>query len=271
MGVLQGCLALLSLLTAAGASRLNRSPNGAAVSFVRGLDFNQRLRVCNAYPYFSALDVLVGTKSLGGPALPYKSCQEFNHAFRVNDRINFQVEGSTVGTFTITGLPENDAVLLMVIHRHDSDSTAVSFQSHVFSNQRAAQIAILDTYKGVAKSELRIKDALPKHGNRSELLRYDSVVAVDPGDYDVILQGDKGVNHTKSVLSLATLQAKPGESYIVIRCGVEARVGEVYPQALMVYPPGPPESAFQAESGARGFAQLPLAALAVLAILLGCQ
>lgn len=238
-------------------------------SFVRSLAFQQRLRICNAYPYYAALDVRVGERSLTQSPLQYRSCQEFTPSMRVGDRINFKVEDNTVGTFDITDLPENDAVLLMVIHRHDTDSSAVSFQSHVFSNQHAAQIAILDTYKGSAKSELRIKDALPKRGNRSELLRYDSVVAVDPGDYEVMLKGVKGENST--MLSLETLEAKPGEAYVVIRCGVESHMGEVYPQSLLVYPPGPPESSFQEQSSALGAAQLPagLACAVMVAAFLG--
>jgi len=227
---------------------LSKQPDGhpgpadSHASFVRSLSFQHRLRVCNAYPYFAALDVLVGETSLTQSPLKYKSCQDFFPSMHLGDRINFQVEENTVGTFTITELPENDAVLLMVIHRHDADSTAVSFQSHVFSNQKAAQIAILDTYKGLAKSDLRIKDALPRRSNRSEVLRYDSVVAVDPGDYEVMLEAGPSGNAT--MLSTATLEAKPGEAYVVIRCGAEAHFGEAYPQSLMVYPPGPPESAF---------------------------
>lgn len=258
---------LLGLLSAcADAARLKKQPDEHAAgpvdshaSFVRSLSFQQRLRVCNAYPYFAALDVFVGETGLTQSPLKYKGCQEFLPSMRLGDRINFKVEESTVGTFTISELPENDAILLMVIHRHDADSTAVSFQSHVFSNQKGAQIAILDTYKGSAKSELRIKDALPMRSNRSEVLRYDSVVAVDPGDYEVLLDAGPGANSTQ--LSMATLEAKPGEAYVVIRCGAEAHVGEVYPQSLMVYPPGPPESAFL-KSGAR---QSPTGAFAVLA------
>jgi len=275
------CLGLaLSLLAVAADAMLSKSKHSAdeqhpgdapagsidhGSSFVRSLSFQQRLRICNAYPYFTALGVLVGEKSLTQSPLKYKGCQEFLPSLRIGDRINFMVDANTVGTFTITELPENDAVLLMVIYRHDADSTAVAFQSHVFSNQRAAQIAILDTYKGAAKSELRIRDALPKRSNRSELLRYDSVVAVDPGDYAVQLNvGAPGAN--ASAISEATLEAKPGESYVVIRCGVEARVGEAYPQSLLVFPPGPPEGSLQ-QSGAHGAALSRGGVLAVVSAL----
>lgn len=202
-----------------------------ANSFIRNLEFKQKLRVCNAYPYGSPLDVYVGRKKFTVEPLAYKSCGEFAPALKTGDKIDFKVEEASAGTFTISDLPSSDAVLLMVIFRHDTVSTAVSFESHVFASLMSAQVAVLDTYKGSAKSDLRIQDQGEKKTMRSELLRYDNVVAVNPGVYEVMLQSEGGDTKAK-----AELVAVPKESYVVMRCGVEAQVGTPYPQELMVFP-----------------------------------
>lgn len=227
-------VSLLLLATAAAGAPL-RSKHVAAHSFVRSLELKQVLRVCNAYPFTSALDVFVGKNKVTETPLAYKSCGEFTPALSVGDRVDFKVGESNAGTFTISDLPNSDAVLLMVIYRHDTVSTAVSFESHVFASLQSAQIAVLDTYKGTEKSELRIQDMLEKGPEgeapgeiRSELLRFDSVVAVDPGQYEVLLVGEKTAR--------SELVAVQREAYVVMRCGVQAEEGPAYPQDLMVYP-----------------------------------
>lgn len=213
-----------------------------ATSFIQNLEFQYKLRICNAYPYGSPLDVYIGERKLTEQPLQYKSCGEWTPKLQSDDRIDFKVEDSAAGSFTIEELPNNDAVLLMVIYRHDTISTAVSFESHVFSRLLNAQVAVIDTYKGVAKGELRIQDKdsaqSTKEGTpqtRTELLRYDSVVAVNPGLYEVVLQNEAGEQKAKTDLVAASR-----ESYIVLRCGVEASEGVAYPQELMVYPHSDP-------------------------------
>jgi len=230
-------LVSLLLLAVAAAGAPLRSKHVAAHSFVRSLELKQVLRVCNAYPFTSALDVFVGKTKVTETPLAYKSCGEFAPALSVGDRVDFKVGESNAGTFTISDLPNSDAVLLMVIYRHDTVSTAVSFESHVFASLQSAQIAVLDTYKGTEKSELRIQDMLEKKPEgeevpgeiRSELLRFDSVVAVDPGQYEVMLVGEKAASKSELV-------AAKGEAYVVMRCGCQAEEGPAYPQDLMVYP-----------------------------------
>lgn len=192
--------------------------------------------MCNAYPFTSALDIFVGTVKLTRDPLPYKVCDEYSPALVSGDRVEFKVADTNAGTFTISELPNYEAVLLVVIFRHDTLTTAVAFESHVFSNVASAQIAVLDTYKGRATSDLRIQDTTwdptsGKGSSRSELLRFDSVVAVDPGAYEAML-----VEADNSIKAKKELVAVPKEAYVVIRCGVEAQEGPVYPQELMVYP-----------------------------------
>jgi hypothetical protein len=205
-----------------------------AEGFVRALDFKHRLRVCNAYPYSAALDVFRGSseKLTSDAPMHYKTCRDFQAPLKSGDKLEFKVGDASAGTFSVSDLPSNDAVLLLVIHRHDTLSTAVSFESHVFANLQNAQVAIIDTYKGAAKATPKIMDIEEKgKTSRSEDLRYDSVVAVNPGLYNVQLSGSDG--QTKATSQLVALSQ---ESYVIIRTGVEAQQGPAYPQDLLIYP-----------------------------------
>merc|ERR1719181_194213 len=208
-----------------------------AEGFVKALEFQHRLRVCNAYPYVAALDVYRGRgeKLTGASPMHYKTCRDFVAPLKAGDKLEFKVGDASAGTFSVSDLPNNDAVLLLVIHRHDTLSTAVSFESHVFANLLNAQVAIIDTYKGAARSSTKIRDAGSKAAGRSEDLRYDSVVAVNQGIYEVLLVGQDG--ETKAKGELVALNR---ESYVLIRTGVEAQQGPSYPQDLVVYPNSDP-------------------------------
>merc|ERR1719396_40492 len=116
--------------------------------------------------------------------MEYKMCGDFASPLLAGDKLKFMVGGASAGTFTISDLPNNDALLLLVIHRHDTLSTAVAFQSHVFANLLNAQIAVIDTYKGTVHAVPRITDTEQSGqstmARRSEELHFDSVVAVNP-------------------------------------------------------------------------------------------
>lgn len=228
-------LAFVTLLTTAAASAGREAlRRGRAQGFVKALEFKHRLRVCNAYPYSAALDVIRGKERLTGEEpMPYKACRDFLSPLKPGDKLEFKVGDASAGTFAVSDLPNNDAVLLLVIHRHDTMSTAVSFESHVFANLLNAQVAIIDTYKGAARASPRISDAEAqnKKSSRSEELRYNSVVAVNPGVYEVDLMGQDG-----SLKSKNRLVALNRESYVVLRTGVEAQQGPSYAQELVVFP-----------------------------------
>lgn len=226
---------VLSVVAVAGLTQNQAAVRGAG--FVRSLEFKHRLRVCNAHPYAAALDVYRGKseKLTSEQSMPYKTCREFQSPLKAGDKLEFKVGDASAGTFSVSDLPNNDAVLLLVIHRHDTLSTAVSFESHVFANLLNAQVAIIDTYKGAARSSAKIRDAGSKAAGRSEDLRYDSVVAVNQGIYEVLLVGQDG--ETKAKGELVALNR---ESYVLIRTGVEAQQGPSYPQDLVVYPNSDP-------------------------------
>jgi len=229
--VISGCMVLTESLRHTG-QHINH--DGRAGTFVKALEFKHRLRVCNAYPGNAAIDVFKGKGDrLNSDApMPYKTCKDFVTPLKSGDKLEFKIGDANAGTFSVADLPNNDAVLFLVIHRHDTLSTAVAFESHVFANLLNAQVAIIDTYKGTAKSEPRIMDAKGAGKNsRSEELRFDSVVAVNPGVYDLSLVGSDGKTKAKN-----SFVAMNRESYIVLRTGVEAKQGPSYPQELVVYP-----------------------------------
>lgn len=211
------------------AGKLRASAESLGRGFVEAMHFEHKLRVCNAYPYVSTVSVRHGQEDLSGDEpLSYKSCRDFETRFNLGDRLDFFVGDTGAGTFEITDVPGMDAVLLLIITRHDTVSTAVAFQSHVFANVLNAQLAVIDAYKGHEQSTPRISS---KHSTESEELRFNSVVAVNQGIYKVDLLGDDGYSKTA-----AEFVALNRESYVLLRVGVEAQQGPDYKQEFVIFP-----------------------------------
>jgi len=227
MPSLTSILGLTLVVAAAGSVH----HNAAAKHFAGSMQFKHRLRVCNAYPYSDALDVFNGKEKITKLPLEYKMCGDFSSQLMAGARLKFRVGDANAGTFVISDLPNNDAVLLLVIHRHDTLSSAVAFRSHVFANLLNAQIAVIDTFKGRAQSFAEITDG----SKREEKLKYNSVVALNPGEYKVTLK-----NARKKTEVLEELVALDRESYVIIRTGVESQQGASWPQDLIVYPMSDP-------------------------------
>jgi len=221
---------LLGAATVQAHSVLKRSKPGDG--FVGSLSFKHHLRVCNAYPYPEALDVYKGaSKKLTEKPLPYKSCEDFSTPLKSGDSIQFRAGDLSAGTFSIADLPNNDCVLLLVIYRHDTLMTATAFKSHVFANLMNSQVAVIDTYKGSKRGTLSIS-TLDLAKGKNETLKYNTLIALNPGAYTVELT-DPASKKKKASSSLITLKK---ESYVVLRTGVEAQAGESYPEELVVYP-----------------------------------
>jgi len=207
--------------------------NGKSSSFVKKLEFKHRLRVCNAYPYGAALDVFRAKEKITDEPMKYKDCREFDIQLLMDDKLQFKVGEQNIGTFSVATMPENGAILLLVISRHDTLSTAVKFDSHIFANLVSAQLATIDTYKGDKKSNLRIED-IPtddKTAPHSEEIMFDSVVAINPGVYNTVLYNKKGI-----VEKTLNFVAKNSEAYTILRIGVEAQKGSNYPEDIIVFP-----------------------------------
>jgi len=224
----------LTLMATASASQVVTRPSHHNAQFlVKSVQFKHRLRACNAYPYAAPLDVYKNKveKLTADSPMPYKTCREFTFALKAGDKLKFKVGDANAGVFSVSDLPNTDAVLLLVIHRHDTLTNAVSFESHVFASLLNAQLAVIDTYKGSDKAAIRIQDQKAGKDGRGEDLHYNSVVAVNPGDYDVILKGMDGKTKSK-----ASLVAVNKESYVILRVGVQAQQGQSYPQEVIVAP-----------------------------------
>jgi len=231
-------LALLLIAAHVGGVQGLLRQTANAEGFVKALEFKHKLRVCNAYPYSASLDVIRSNEKLTDQPMHYKSCKDFLAPLKSGDKLEFKIGDASAGTFAVSDLPNNDAVLLLIIHRHDQVSTAVSFESHVFANLLNAQIAVIDTYKGATKGSPRIKDLKDAtKESRSEELRYSSIVAVNPGIYEVELDGADGQEKSKT-----QLVALNRESYVVLRTGVESKTGQSFPQELIVYPNSDPST-----------------------------
>jgi len=233
--------ALLSVAVAVSPKEL-RGQN--AVSFVKSLDFNMKLRICNAYAAeASSFFVYLNQVKLNEKPLEYKACMERPGSLQQGDIVNFKLDTLGIGAFTIAELPRADATLALVIHRHDTSSMAVGFKSHVFAKIQSPQVAILDTYKGAQHSMLQLqaeakkeKDGEKKEGEKKQkvmpaaTLEFNTVAAVDPGAYKVSLKRGADTEAEKALITV------PGESYVVLRCGVEAEAGSSWPEEVVVYP-----------------------------------
>lgn len=229
------CLLTASLLGTSEAHKGLRS-HLQTEGFVRALAFKYTLRICNAYASEKKLEIGKGKDKLID-GLPYKECKDLDTNLKSGDKIEFKFDGTEAGTFSIQDLPQNDATLLLMIKRHDAVSSAVAFESHVFANLANSQIAVLDLFKGAEKSTLKIQDKDDAKLSRQEDLRYDSVVAVNPGKYDCVLVGPDGKEKGR-----AGLVAVPKESYVVFRTGMEADKDskdwfpKEYGEDVVVYP-----------------------------------
>lgn len=230
-----------------------------AKSFLRNLQFKHKLRICNAYPFSETVEVYQGSAKLTEKPIKYKSCAEVSSPVKAGDKLQFQIGGMSAGSFGVSDLPSEDAVLVLVIYRHDTVTTAVAFESHVFANLLNAQIAVLDTYRGVKRATLRVQDGANATTSRSEELRFDSVVSVNQGIYEVVLTGEDG-----EVKDKEELVALNRECYVVVRCGVEAEKEEQsYPQELMVFPHSDPKVL---QGAAVTWRSMPVPALLVVAL-----
>jgi len=225
----------------------------------------QHVRVCNAYADDHGVDIYRGG---GGEErltrerpLAYKECQDFVATLGEGDSFSFKAGSATIGTFQVTGLPTDAALLLLVVQRIGGQTHMASFQSHTFASLSNAQVAVMDAYSGPGEAAPRIMDRDDKRSDslRAESLQYDRVVVVTPGVYDVALVGREG-----DQVARTSLDAKGRESYVILRTGLEGPrglegpQGRGYDQDLVVYP--------QRGGAARGAGVLAFAAALVLSL-----
>lgn len=239
--LLCGCAAVTD-----GTKRLRAGGSGAnghqhRSFIVRRAEVQQNLIVCNAYAEPRPLDIYqVEKKELltGDSPLAYKECREFLIPLEEGDQLDFKAGGSDVGTFYATGLPKTSSSLILIPHRRNAGTKAISFDSHAFTDLSSPQIAVIDAYRGKMKSAVKIVENLGDTGDAQskqqpieEDLRFNSVVAINPGRYEIKLDG---VGAPAKPL-LAQSHAK----IVVMRTGGETGGNRTnYPQELIVFPNG---------------------------------
>lgn len=182
----------------------------------------QKLMICNAYTSPKPLDVLLVRTSkrlTDGNQLSYKSCQTFDLNIQEGEQLDFLLGDDKVGTFRCTGLPSSASSLLLVPHRRKTGSMA-SFDSHAFSPLVSAQVAVMDAYQGSQVGRIKIMDrtGIYNASGREEDLRFNSVMALNPGSYEVAL-----FDGAEQKLMSVPLEVNGEASYVVLRVGLQQK------------------------------------------------
>jgi hypothetical protein len=198
---------------------------------------DQHLMVCNAYTSHVPLEIVqVRTRESLNAAKPlaYKQCAHFTVPLHEGDQLDFKAGRLEVGTFYATGLPAYSGSLLLIAHRRRPTAQGLGFESHAFAQTENPQLVVIDTYRGKETGSLKIVESGPveqgKEKNADDL-NFNSVIAVNPGNYDVVLSGN-------STVSKLPLKADEKGKYVVMRVGNEllsTKVGH-YPMELIVFP-----------------------------------
>lgn len=205
-----------------------------------GIPFVQHhMTVCNAYHAAAPLEILhveqrmVLTKD---SPLRYKDCREFTLPLVEGDRLDFKSSGTTVGTFHITSMPKASASLLLIPRHREGSSRALTFDSHAFADLTSPQIAVVDAYLGNDTRTVNIIENLGQAEAAqiplTEALRYNSVVAVSPGKYDIALFS----SGTGENITAMPLRAGARAKCVVMRVGGGMHNGVEVPQELVVFP-----------------------------------
>lgn len=195
---------------------------------------SQLLYICNAYPDRDSLEVTVGKTPLTEVPMPYMSCAELYPHLEVQNTLRFFVSGLEVGHFAVSALPSQDSTMALVVSRGNKSTQVARFQSHVFAASDSPQVAIFDTYVGAEQGEFSIGyDAEDPKANEnvSEPMPLNTAQAVPSGIFSVKLVGL--ANETKANSTLIAVKKK---SYVLLRVGIQADVGECFSQGMVMFP-----------------------------------
>lgn len=177
------------------------------------------LMLCNAYAHSLPLhitDVERHQRLTGETPLSYKTCRTFRLPMKEGDRFEFRAGDTAIGTFFANHLPEGPMSLLLVAHRKRPDSLAVAFDSHAFAELDAAQLAVVDAYRGEEAGHLLIMDSASSQTakKRAEKLSFNTVMAVNPGKYEVAL-----LDGSEASVAALPLEASSKGKFVVMRVG----------------------------------------------------
>mmetsp|Transcript_108746 Transcript_108746/g.318152 ORF Transcript_108746/g.318152 Transcript_108746/m.318152 type:complete len:289 (+) Transcript_108746:122-988(+) len=228
----------------------------------------QSLIICNAYANSKPLDVVnvhSQQRLTKGEGLSYKACHDFRTSLQEGDRLEFKAGNVSVGIFRATGVPKTSATLLLIPHRRDLYSMTASFESHAFAQSGSPQVVVVDAYRGKEAGKVKIMDAEDgdkAKESRVEDLRFNSIVALGAGKYQLLLQSEGQKDIAKVALEVKADQA----NYVVLRTGLQdvrnASASPAFPQELVVYGE---ERGEQQQQSAAAPLRLPALAAAALA------
>merc|ERR1719375_765457 len=190
------------------------------------------MRICNAYPYATELDVYQGNAKLMDGPLPYKTCQDVEQLLGRGQRITARDGERIKGSFKVTGSKVESPAMLLLVMRPGGEShpNRLTFTSHAFSQQNNAQVAVLDVFGGrTAHRPLQIRDRTNGRPASSENLAYNSVLNLLDGDYDCLLGG--------SQKGPVKLRVREHENYVVLRVGTQdGKPHSGHDEELIVFP-----------------------------------
>lgn len=219
------------------ANRRRRSAASFPISHLGILNaglLDHQIQICNAYCRKAEMDVeqeSAGKVSkLTASPIGYKTCTSMNLTLHNGDRLHFTHSDTGVnqGTFKVSRIPNTEAILLLVLRRKQPGLNTLAFESHVFANQVNAQIAVLDMYQGRRVAKLHIEEKSNEKVIHSENLRFNSVVAINSGQYLVVMQDEDG-----KIATEALLPAHNQGNYVIMRVGNEDLND---PMDLLVFP-----------------------------------
>lgn len=231
---------LVFLAVPASAASVRGSASGGELAssgsshILEPLHVNQRFLFCNAYTSDSVAIVRRHDHALFDAGVPFKACRYSSTSIKTHDKLQFDLAGvGAEGTFEVGALPDDDAVLLLVIERRDVNSTMIGFQSFALPSSDSdhdAQLAVIDTFRGsTVSAHLKMADHVGKGkavSKRVELLNFNRVYSVEEGAYDA------SVEFKTSDAFGKILHLKKKEHYIIMRTGDDGKFG----QSLVVFP-----------------------------------
>jgi len=188
------------------------------------------LIVCNAYCSDKPAEIHSLTKQMKLTAQPlqYKQCRDMSLELEEGERLDFKVDGYSIGIFHATGLPKTSNKLLLVPHLKGPGTLLASFDSHAYSDSHTSQLAVVDAYVGNPVGALQIKErGMRMKKAKEESLRPNSVVALNAGSYQVSL-----ADVEDKVIGAMNVRVGEETKHVAMRVGVEG----YFEQELVVYP-----------------------------------
>lgn len=239
-----------SLLALAAESRASHSSqNGTAEAVTEATNLAWSLRLCNAYAFESGVDVFHTARKLPSPwhpkpavtcltnvsgPLSYKKCMDFGFVEGLGhgSQLSFRLDGGLqIASFMITALPRRRALLLLVLYRHDTHTTAAAFSSHVFDDSSDPEVALIDAYQGSSMSGVEVRST---NGNIRQPLRFGTAITLRPGWYEWLLTGNHATGFDGG--SAIGYKLNSNQKYVAMRVGVDAENGPSYGEELVMFP-----------------------------------